>query len=110
MYDRAITDLETASKKPYSLQVAQRSNLADTDQATGASTARGSGQATENQDMEAGIGGEDLILSEDDVCDMDPEVAKFRSDFLKGWHEETARRKKAEREAAATDSEVINEE
>jgi hypothetical protein len=100
--DRVIADLETAKKKPGFFQVAKRSNLADTDQAMGALTARAGGRATKDQDMEAEVEGEDLILSEGDLDDMErEEVAQFSSDFLEGWDEETARRKKAEQKAAA---------
>jgi hypothetical protein len=84
--DRAITDLETATKKPGFFQIAKRSNLADTDQAKGALTARAGGKAPEDYDMEVEVEDEDLVLSEDDLdVRHQEEVDQFSSNFLKGW-------------------------
>jgi hypothetical protein len=100
--DRAITDLEIATKKPGFFQVAKRSNLVDTDQAKGALTARAGGKPPEDHDMEDEVEDEDLVLSEDDIdFRQQEEVARFSPNFLKEWDEETARRKKAEQEVAA---------
>jgi hypothetical protein len=96
--DRAITYLETATKKPGFFQVAKRSNLEDTDQAKGTLTARAGGQATEDQDMEAEVEGEDLILPRRYGAGGGSPVQFQLSERM---DEKTARRKKAEQEAAA---------